>query len=192
AASPEHWAAQGLPAQRVNPVTLAQTLTQELRKQFGGDVTATLEELDVYLYGKSLEGPKADGAAVRRAAAAWLAKHPAVVTAVARDDLFTAPDVAGHLATLRKGYYPERSGDVLYMVKPFTLLYTDAEGTSHGTPYSYDSQVPVVFAGKGIKPGAYLEEIDPVDVAPTLAALMEIGMPASAEGKPRAEVLTGK
>ncbi|WP_164018811.1 alkaline phosphatase family protein [Pyxidicoccus trucidator] len=192
ATAPEQWAAQGLPAQRVSPVVLAQELTQELRKQFGGDVTASLEELDVYLSGKSLEGPKVDGAAMRRAAAAWLAKHPAVVTAVARDDLFTAPDIAGHLTPLRKGYFPERSGDVLYMVKPFHLLYTDAEGTSHGTPYSYDSQVPVVFAGKGIKPGAYLEEMDPVDVAPTLAALMEIGMPASAEGKPRAEILTGK
>lgn len=192
AAPPEQWASQGLPAQRVSPVTMAQGLTQELRKQFGGDVTVAMEELDVYLSGKSLEGGKVDGAAVRRAAAAWLSKHPAVVTAVARDDLFTAPDVGGHLAPLRKGYYPERSGDVLYMVKPFHLLYTDAEGTSHGTPYSYDSQVPVVFAGKGIKPGAYLEEMDPVDVAPTLAALMELGMPASAEGKPRSEVLTGK
>ncbi|MFP2933404.1 alkaline phosphatase family protein, partial [Pyxidicoccus sp. 3LG] len=92
----------------------------------------------------------------------------------------------------RKGYYPERSGDVLYMVKPFHLLYTDTAGTSHGTPYAYDSQVPVVFAGKGIRPGAYLEEIDPVDVVPTLAALMEMGMPSATEGKPRAEVLTGK
>jgi predicted AlkP superfamily pyrophosphatase or phosphodiesterase len=192
AAAPEQWAAQGLPAQRINPMTLAQALTQELRKQFGGDVTATLEELDVYLSGKSLEGGKTDGAAVRRAAAAWLAKQPVVVAAVARDDLFTAPDVGGHLAPLRKGYYPERGGDVLYMLKPFTLLYTDTEGTSHGTPYAYDSQVPVVFAGKGIKPGMYLEEMDPIDVAPTLAALMEMGMPASAEGKPRAEVLTGK
>lgn len=192
AAPPEQWAAQGLPAQRINPTVLAQALTQELRKQFGGDVTATLEELDVYLSGKSLEGGKTDGVAVRRAAAAWLAKQPSVVAAVARDDLFTAPDVGGHLAPLRKGYFPERGGDVLYMLKPFTLLYTDAEGTSHGTPYAYDSQVPVVFAGKGIKPGMYLTEMDPIDVAPTLAALMEMGMPASAEGKPRAEVLTGK
>jgi len=190
AAAPELWAAAGLPAQRVNPAALAKALTEELRKQFGGDVTASLEELDVYLTGKTLEGGKVDGAAVRRAAAAWLAKHPAVVAAAARDDLFTAPDVAGHLAPLRKGYFPERSGDVLFMVKPFHLLYTDTEGTSHGTPYAYDSQVPVVFAGKGIKPGVYLEELDPVDVAPTLAALMEMGMPAAAEGKPRAEVLS--
>gem|GEM_PF-3137882 len=128
-----------------------------------------------------------DDAAVRRAVA-WLAKH----LAVARDDLFTAPDVAGHLASLRKGSFPERSGDVLSMVKPFHLLSSDAEGTSHGTPYSYDSQVPVVFVVEGINFGAYLEVMDPVDVAPTVAALMELDMPTSAESKLPAEVLTGK
>ena len=48
AAAPEHWAAAGLPAQRVNPVALAKALTEELRRQFGGDVTVALEELDVY------------------------------------------------------------------------------------------------------------------------------------------------
>ncbi|ATB48744.1 alkaline phosphatase family protein [Corallococcus macrosporus] len=191
AAAPEQWAATGLAAKRVNPVELANGLTQALRQQFGGDVTATLEVLDVYLGGKTHQGGAVD-AAVRRAAAAWLMKHPSVVTAVASDDLLTAPDTAGYLARMRKGYFPGRSGDVLFMVKPFHLLLSTPVGTSHGTPHAYDAQVPMLFAGKGVKPGVYLEEVDPVDFAPTLAALMELGMPASAEGKPRAEALTGR
>ncbi|WP_426752872.1 alkaline phosphatase family protein [Myxococcus sp. Y35] len=191
AAAPEQWAATGLPARRVNPVQLAEGLTQALRQQFGGDVTATFEQLDVYLGGKTHQGGAVD-ATVRRAAAAWLAKHPALVTAVASDDLFTATDAGGYLAGMRKSYYAGRSGDVLVMARPFHLLYADADGTNHGTPHAYDAQVPMVFAGKGVKPGMYLEEIDPVDFAPTLAALLEMGMPASAEGKPRFEVLTGK
>ncbi|QDE91250.1 phosphodiesterase [Myxococcus xanthus] len=191
AAMPEQWAAKGIAAKRVSSGELAASLTQALRQQFGGDVTATLEQLDVYLGGKTHQGGAVD-AAVRRAAAAWLAKHPSVITAVAHDDLFTAPDTEGYLTLMRKGYYPERSGDVLFMLRPFHMLHYIPTGTSHGTPHSYDSQVPVLFAGKGVKPGMYLEEIDPVDFAPTLSALMEMGMPASAEGKPRSEVLTGK
>jgi hypothetical protein len=58
-----------------------------------------------------------------------LAKH----SAVARDE-FTAPDVAGHMASLRKGSSSERSGDVLSRVKPFHLRYSDAEVMSHGSP----------------------------------------------------------
>ncbi len=76
-----------------------------------------------------------------------------------------------------------RSGDVLFVSKPFHVVSDYPRGTNHGTPYSYDVQVPVVFAGRGVKPGLYLREIDPVDVAPTLSALLEMGMPALAEGK---------
>ncbi|HLM43851.1 MAG TPA: alkaline phosphatase family protein [Myxococcaceae bacterium] len=190
AAVPEQWAASGVPAERVNPTALSKELTEALRAQFGGDVTATIEELDVYLGGKTLEGGKVDGAAVRRAAAAWLGKQPSVVLAVPRDDLYTAPDVAGMVEPLRRGYYPGRSGDVLYVVKPFHVISAASTGTNHGTPYSYDKQVPVVFAGKGVKPGVYPQTISTTDVAPTVAALLEMSAPASAEGTPRAEAIT--
>ncbi|QSQ28331.1 alkaline phosphatase family protein [Pyxidicoccus parkwayensis] len=189
---PEAWTLAGVPAKRINPVEVAEGLAQELRSRFGVDVTVKMLELDVYLGGKALESGQVDGVAVRRAAAAWLSKQPFTVTAMAKDDLDTAPDVEGLVAPLRRGYYPMRSGDVLFVSKPFHVVSDYPRGTNHGTPYAYDVQVPVVFAGRGVKPGLYPQEIDPVDVAPTLAALLEMGMPASAEGKPRAEALTGR
>ncbi|NRD56386.1 alkaline phosphatase family protein [Corallococcus exiguus] len=186
---PEAWAQAGVPAARLNPVEAAKGLAQELKAKFGVDVTVKLLELDVYLGGKALESGQVDAVAVRRAAAVWLAKQPYAVWAVAKDDLDTAPDQGGLMAAMRRGYYPVRSGDVLFMAKPFQVVSDYPRGTNHGTPYSYDTQVPVVFAGKGVKPGLFLEEINPVDVAPTLSALLEMGMPASAEGKPRVEAL---
>ncbi|HEX5748081.1 MAG TPA: alkaline phosphatase family protein [Archangium sp.] len=189
AAVPEHWAASGVDAERVDPRALSKGLTEALRARFGGDVTATVEELDVYLGGKTLEGGKVDGAAVRRAAAAWLAKQPAITLAVASDDLYTTPDVAGWVEPLRKGYYPGRSGDVLYVVKPFHVISAESVGTNHGTPYAYDQLVPLVLAGKGVKPGIYPREISTTDVAPTVAAALEMNLPASAEGEPRYEAL---
>ncbi|WP_164018313.1 alkaline phosphatase family protein [Pyxidicoccus trucidator] len=189
---PEAWVQAGVPAMRIHPVEVAKGLAQELREKFGVDVTVKLQTLDVYLGGKALESGQVDGVAVRRAAAAWLSKQPFTVTAVAKDDLDTAPDLAGLVAPLRRGYYPMRSGDVLFMSKPFHVMSDYPRGTNHGTPYAYDAQVPVVFAGRGVKPGLYPQEIDPVDVAPTLSALLEMGMPASAEGKPRAEALSGR
>jgi hypothetical protein len=189
AAAPEHWAAEGLPARRFNPKDLAQGLAQELRTRFPqAELTVTVEELDVYLGGKPLTEGKVDGAAVRRAAAEWISRQPGVALAVARDDLYTAPDVGGLLEPLRKSYYAGRSGDVLYMPQPFQVITTYPQGTNHSTPYSYDAQVPVVFLGKGVKPGTHMREISTTDVAPTLAALMELGAPASCEGVPRTEI----
>ncbi|MBN1210304.1 MAG: alkaline phosphatase family protein [Myxococcaceae bacterium] len=191
AAAPEHWASEGLPSRRLNPKELAQGLAQALRARFPqADVTVTQEELDLYLGGKALAEGKVDGAAVRRAAAEWLSRQPGIVTAVARDDLYTAPDVAGLLSQLRRGYYPGRSGDVLFVPQPFHVISDRTTGTNHGTPYSYDQQIPVVFAGKGVRPGTYMREISATDVAPTLAALLELGAPASCEGEPRTELFT--
>lgn len=190
AAVPEHWAASGMDAVRMDPGALSKGLTEALRGQFGGDITATIEESETYLGGKTLESGKVDGAAVRRAAAVWLAGQPGITLAVARDDLYTAPDVTGLVTLLRRGYYPERSGDVLFVVKPFHVISADPVGTNHGTPYSYDRLVPLILSGKGVKAGTYPQEISTTDVAPTVAALLEMNVPSSAEGEPRYEAIT--
>ena len=58
-------------------------------------------------------------------------------------------------------------------------------GTSHGTAYSYDALVPVLLLGHGVKAGYYPQEIKVIDVAPTVAAAMEMIPPAEAEGMVR-------
>jgi hypothetical protein len=78
---------------------------------------------------------------------------------------------------------------VLFVVKPFHVLSTSATGTNHGTPHAYDQQVPVLFSGRGVKAGTYARRISTTDVAPTVAALLEMGFPSSAEGEPRHEAL---
>lgn len=186
---PEEWAAAGMSAGRVNPAAIEQALEKELQARFGAtDLVAGIEEVDLYLNGKAIAEKKLDAAAVRRAAAHWLAAQPPVAVAIARDDL-EAQGRSGLTQALRRGYYPERSGDVLFMVRAFQVLTEESSGTNHGTPYAYDALVPVIFAGKGVKPGVYRQEIDPIDVAPTVAALMEMPPPALSEGEVRAEAL---
>jgi hypothetical protein len=190
AAIPEEWAAAGMPGVRINPAQITQGLNKELQSKFGGgEWIAGIEEIDLYLNSKTLAEKKVDGAAVRRAAAAWLASKPAVAIAVARDDLNGVDPSAGLLPALRFNYFPERSGDVLFVLKPFHVLNEEPAGTTHGTPYAYDAQVPVILLGKGVRPGYYRAQIDITDLAPTVAALMEMGAPALAEGSPRAEAL---
>jgi len=106
---------------------------------------------------------------------------------VARDDLYATPDAGGYMAALRRGYYPDRGGDVLWIPRPFVVMYEDPTGANHNTPHGYDTQVPLVLAGRGVKPGYYPQQIAAVDIAPTVAALMELGAPASSEGRAREE-----
>ncbi len=193
AAIPEEWAAAGLPASRVNPTAWQQSLGKELQTKFGSaDLVVGFETANLSLNARVIAERKLDAPSVRRAAAQWLSRQPQIALAVARDDLWGPDSSPGLLSALQRGFHPDRGGDVLFVMRSFQVLTTESSGTNHGSPYSYDSHVPVVFAGKGIKPGLYRSELPVTDVAPTVAALMEIDAPAQSEGRVCAEALMSK
>ncbi len=191
---PEQWAAAGVDGVRLSPVGLEKALDKELQgaKGNGTHFVTAIDETDVYLDQKAIADKKLDLAATRRAAAAFLAKQPGIELAVSRDDLWGPDPSPGYLAALRAGFYPDRSGDVLVLTRPFTVMEVEPAGTSHGTPYAYDSEVPVVLWGKGVRAGYFAGPIRAVDVAPTAAALMEMGEPSMAEGSAREAAISGK
>ncbi|MEO8482449.1 MAG: alkaline phosphatase family protein [Acidobacteriota bacterium] len=79
------------------------------------------------------------------------------------------------LTALRRSYFAGRSGDLAFLPRPNWVVAS--AGTNHGSAQPYDLQVPVLFAGWGIKAGRYTTAASPIDVAPTLAALLHIAMP---------------
>ena len=186
---PEQWAAMGLDGARVYPTTLQKVVDEELSTKLGlKGAVAVVDETDLYLDWKVVADKKLDLVAVRRAAAAVLMKQPEVAIAIARDDL-GGPDPQGLLKALTLGFHPDRSGDVLVVLKPFRVIEVEVGGTSHGSPYSYDAEVPMLLWGRGVKSVVHPAKVKAVDVAATIAALMELGNPASCEGSAVSEVL---
>ena len=59
----------------------------------------------------------------------------------------------------------------------------------HGSPWNYDTHVPINFVGQGIKPAQIDRLVHPIDVAPTLSAILDISPPAAAEGYVLEEVI---
>tara|TARA_R110002050_G_scaffold286468_2_gene436910 strand:- start:24088 stop:25773 length:1686 start_codon:yes stop_codon:yes gene_type:complete len=89
---------------------------------------------------------------------------------------------------LQNGYNQQRSGDILLVLKPGVINYT-ATGSTHGSAYNYDTHVPLLFFGKGIKHGATYEYTEIPDIAPTIAAMLGIAYPNATTGKPIVKVL---
>lgn len=77
-------------------------------------------------------------------------------------------------------YSPYGGWYVLGVPPPFTIGST--QGTDHGSPYSYDTHVPLAFFGVPFQPGTYRQHAEPVDLAPTLASLLDINPPSAAVG----------
>lgn len=87
------------------------------------------------------------------------------------------------------GYYPERSGDLIIVQKPFNYIGDSADPANHGTPYWYDTHVPVIIMGPGFKRGRYVRAIAPADVAPTLSYVLGIPKPNRSQGRVLREAL---
>ena len=82
----------------------------------------------------------------------------------------------------------ELSGDLYVVQNPFTLFSGNV--ATHGSPYNYDTSVPMMFHGKAwIRPGKYPRAAAVADIAPTLAYLLEIRPPPGSEGRVLEEIL---
>ncbi len=82
-----------------------------------------------------------------------------------------------YAAAFARSYYPGRSPDIKLLLEPFALVEGDDGETTHGTPHSYDTHVPLILFGSAFRAGVYAGRVSPADVVPTLAAALGIRVP---------------
>ena len=94
------------------------------------------------------------------------------------------------------GFYPQRSGDVIVVFEPYNILFdlpddpTDPRSTAtHGSPYSYDTHVPLIIMGRNFSAGRYPQAATPADIAPTLASVLNIQAPSCSTGRILSEAM---
>jgi len=151
-------------------------------------------------------GPLADGGNWLVRDDSWFLLHPAALKekkvdaaaaqAVVRDALLTLDFVATAFtrAQLEKGEVQDelgratllsfnraRSGDVYFIAKPYFV--SRKTGTNHGLPYNYDTHVPLLWFGAGVRPGVRVERVGVDDIAPTLARLLGLPAPPQSRGR---------
>jgi hypothetical protein len=183
---PEAARTRGKDAGRVSPALLTLQASTFLDSAFPGAASAGWVQAAVppgiYLNRALLKKRKLDPTNVEEALAGWLAKQPGVLRAYTRTRLLRGGwknDPLGR--QVRRSFYPDRSGDLLLVLKPYYLLSSYFWGTNHGTPYEYDTHVPLLFYGPGIRPGVRKEAVTPQAAASVLARALGIKPPARAE-----------
>jgi predicted AlkP superfamily pyrophosphatase or phosphodiesterase len=186
---PERRKSQGQDAGRVNLKPLAIELDAALGARWGkGTYVSKVLYTDIYfapgIYAR-LEQDKAAMAEV----VGIVERTPGVAKAFRKDQVEAAATAGDDpaLVALRYSRVPDRSGDMFLVPRPYWI--TNASGTTHGTPQAYDREVPVLLFGAGIKAGRYREPASPVDLVPTLAALVGVHMPKT-DGRVLREALS--
>lgn len=111
-----------------------------------------------------------------------LCKMEAMDTIYTAAQILAAPDDDSILSMIKRSYDQRRTGDLYFVLKENYLL-DDQFGTTHGSPYRYDTHVPFIFWGPGIKKGEIKDPVRTVDLAPTLSGMMGIETPETVNGK---------
>lgn len=184
---PEAARAAGRPAGRVPLGSVRAAVEKALSGIGAGPHVARAEYTQVYLTRDTQA--KATAATVAPALAA-LRALPGVGAAVWNGALDGPQDGISPelLAAVRASHVPERSGDLTILPQPGWIFVlgnspNGGDGTTHGSPHSYDQHVPLVFLGSTFQTGRYGTRVTPADLAPTLAAT--VGMPMrDVEGRP--------
>lgn len=185
---PEVNQARKMPGGRLSGSRLAKKITDALTRRFGPGKWLLPGAANMpYLNLELVRTLKLDLAEVERVAAEAARSEDHIARVYTWHDLQNGAiqkDDIGRAFSL--GFYAPRSGNLFILTEPYYLL--DATGTSHGTPYGYDTHVPVLFWGAGIKPGRYSRNIAINDIAPTLAAILQVEQPSGSIGHLLSEV----
>lgn len=169
---PEWIKAQGLDAGRIDTAALARSVDAVLLRELGGGPYRTrLIYNDIYfndgVYAQLLERRPAMNAVLEA-----IRKTPGVWRAYRKEELLTTDPMTRAPAL---SHYDGRSGDIKVLGRAYWITSTDT--TTHGTGHRYDTHVPLVLFGQGIKAGEYLDPVAPIDLAPTLAFLSGVTLP---------------
>ncbi|MGF1581325.1 MAG: alkaline phosphatase family protein [Gemmataceae bacterium] len=146
-----------------------------------------------YLNQGTLKELNLKSATVEQALADWLAKQPGMLTAFTRTELMANNPKRKNdpfFQQVKLSFHPENSGDVMPVIKPYYLptppinpKKPGAYTTTHGSPHPYDTHVPLLVFGPGVRPGIRNQRVSPLSVAAIISESLGIRPPSGAEAK---------
>jgi len=181
--------ARKMPGAYLKDSDYASRLSVRLAEKFGpGDWFIYNAYGFFYLDDDTVARNKAEPAEVRRYAAEIARGLPHIARVFTREDFLNGTAAADSVGrSMQLGFYASRSSDLILLPEPYCMFFT-APGTTHATPYGYDTHVPLIFYGTGVKKGTHFQPVAINDVAPTLAAILEVETPSGSSGRILSEV----
>jgi len=199
--APEYMQGLGFDVGRLTSETVVKgTLKNALEAKLGipGDVIRLYEHPYVYLNEDEINKTNYSLAQVEAAVADEIINMPGIIGAMTRTDLMKgsfAPTAVNK--TILNNFHLKRSGHVHVIADQFWYFYYEMDTTTdiaaiHCSPWTYDTYVPLFFAGHGVSAQRITKPVTPYDIAATIAAYLEIKPPSGSTGIPLEEVLRGQ
>jgi predicted AlkP superfamily pyrophosphatase or phosphodiesterase len=163
---------------------LTDFLNEKLMKTYGTPhLIANISKDQIFLNHQQLQTLELPSQQVENTLASFLLEYPLIEQVFTRNQLFYRNFEKGMGYLIQNGFHQKRSGDILFTLAPgYISTWYQPGGTAHGSGYTYDTHVPLLFFGQGIKPGFTYQKSEIIDIAPTVSALMGISFPSGCTG----------
>lgn len=172
----------------IEPKEIRATLKKFSTDTFGDDVVQNYSNFNLFFNREIIKTKGLDLQKVKQVFKDFLMTQDQVKRIYSEEEILAATGNDFYLNSIAKGYDPTQDGDLVILDKPGFIEYGPT-GTSHGTPYSYDTHVPLIFYGWNIKKGETHDRKEITQIAPTIAQKLRIAFPNGTEAKVLLEIL---
>lgn len=186
---PSHGESMGLPTNYWSPGNMQDRIESAMDETFGeGDWIENVSNNSIFFHDSISNYSYVSRSDLQRFAAQLALEESGVMNAIAEADLASHAAINPFVERIYNGHQPGVSGDVKLILNPGWLTYSRT-GTSHGSPYPYDTHVPCIFYGAGVERGSTWNTTYIRDIAPTISSILNIPFPNSATGTPIGEAI---
>jgi len=186
---PEYMTELGYTAGRLVPEEIVATANQAGQKLGIDEIVRFFYRPYIYLHDDKIADAKLDPVMVEQSIADALTDFDGINLAVSTKNMDTGKSNP-LIEQVRNNQHVSRSGDIYIIQEPYWFLFDEGPiAAMHGSPWRYDTHVPIIFAGPGIEAQQIHRLVHPVDVAPTMAAFLGMTAAAASRGMPLEEVL---
>ncbi len=175
----------GYEANRFQGSLVEKDLKEYLKNKYGEDLMTGYINLQIYLNEKRIDSLGLSKKDIVEDIEQFLRFKPGVHKVFSSESVSKGLVSDDILKMYMNGYYSSRSGDVFIMLKSGWMdMYWQETGTTHGSVFSYDTHVPLLFYGKNIPKGTVYDRTTPAQIASTLSALIGISPPSGCVSEP--------
>ncbi|MDI3319633.1 alkaline phosphatase PafA [Pinibacter soli] len=176
-------AKHNLPADTWNSNPLKDSLNKMLATKFGtGNLIRAIKNYQVNFDLDKIDAQQLDFEKIKKETIAYLLRQPNITQAIDIAAVGSSATVEPLKSMVANGYYFKRCGAIQIILNPGYYEGSGRTGTTHGTWNPYDTHIPLVWYGWHIKSGKSNKHANMTDIAPTIAALLQIQMPNGCVG----------
>ena len=186
--NPEYLNDRGYHVNSLDYKSLSKELVDFSTEKYGVNIIEDYSNQNVFLNAEAIKNKNLDYDVIIRDLKNWLSKKAYISRVYSQADILRGNPTDYHLSLIERGYDPKQNGDLVVLFDPQFMEYSHV-GTTHGSTYMYDTHVPNLWFGWGIKHGESYKRYDITDIAPTISQKLNIPMPNGTKGNLLLEIL---